>query len=341
MRTIVAVIALLTLLAAAPPARAEDKPAPLFLAHLNKNDAADNPTGAMAVTFKQEFEKRAGAKVEIFPEGQLGHDAQMLDLVRKGVIQSAIVSLAGIRPIYPLIEVVTFPFAYRAIEDTYAVYDGPFAAHLATDIEAKTGLAVMGFGDNGGMFELTNSKRPVRSPADVAGLRIRVMDLKSHAAFIRSLGAEPVTISWKETFGALQSGVADGQMNSVSIVRAGRLEEVQQHLSLTNHLFIPFVWVANRQYLDGLDADRRQAALDAARAAVVASRTASRAIEARGLPYLQDRMQITRPTDQDIEAFRQLAQPAMAAHVAETHGPEGTALLDAFLAAVAEARKAK
>jgi len=343
MPRIAAVIALLTLLTGAAPAYADGQD--LFLAHLNKNDATDNPTGAMAVTFKREVEARTGGaiKVESLPEGQLGSDAKMVDLVRRGVIQSAIVSTAGIKPAYPLIEILAFPFAYRSIEDTYAVFDGPFGRQLGADIEAKTGLAVLGFGDNGGFFEITNNKHAVRNPADFAGLKIRIMDLKSHAAFVRSLGAEPVTISWKETFGSLESGVVDGQMNSVSIIRAGKLDDVQKYLTLSNHIFVPFVWVANRKYLDGLTDQRRQAVAEAATAAVAASRTLSRSIEAseRGLPYLMGRMQVYRPTDAEIDALRRVTQPAVAAYFTETAGDEGRALLESFLAAVRDAHNAR
>ena len=88
---------------------------------------------------------------------------------------------------------------------TYKVFDGPFGKRLAGDIEEKTGLKVLGFGDSGGFFAITNSKHEVRSPADMKGLKIRTMGLDTHKAVIESMGGQPTAIAWTEVYTALQS----------------------------------------------------------------------------------------------------------------------------------------
>ena len=314
------------------------------LAHLNKNDPFDNGTGAMAVVFKSLVESgtNGAVKVDIFPDGQLGKDNEVIQQVKSGVVQSSISTVGGLASVYPLIGVLDIPFAYSNIATTYEVFDGPFGQKLATDIEKKTGLEVLGFGDSGGFFAFTNSKHPIKSPDDMKGLKIRTMGLESHKSVVSSMGGQPVAINWAEVYTSLQTGVADGQMNPIPIIKFAKFDEVQKYLTLTNHLFTPYVWIFNKQFYDGLSATEREIVNSAARSAIVACRGINRIIEAsdRGLPALAQKMQVYTPTPAEIAKFRELAQPAVKAQVAKSFGPEGEALMKEFLAAVDKADKA-
>ena len=263
LRTLLAACAALSIMMGGVASAAEKV---IKLAHPNRNDAFDNPSAAMAVVFKNLVEAATNrtVRVEIFPEGQLGRDADIVQLVRKGAVQSAISSAGGVAPIYPLISVMDLPFAYRSISTTYAVLDGPFGQKLAEDIRRKTGVAVLGFGDPGGFFAISNSKRTIKSPEDMKGLKIRTMDLETHKTIVGTLGGEPISIAWSEVYTALGTGAADGQMNPIPIIRFARFEEVQSYLTLTNHLFLPYVWVINGKFLDELSAEERTAVLNAA-----------------------------------------------------------------------------
>lgn len=324
---------------------ADNKTVPLYLAHLNKNDPGDNGTAAMAVAFKSAMAKQPerGIRIEVFPEGQLGNDPNVVELVRKGVIQSAISSVGGLSTLYPLIGVLDYPFAFRGIEDAYRVFDGPFGDRLRADIQSRTNLVVLGFGDTGGLFVITNSKRPVRTPEEMTGLRIRAMGLASHQSFLRSLGAEPISVAWSELYSALQAGVADGQMNPPSIVRFGQLDEVQRYLTVTNHFYTPYVWVANASYLDSLDPGQRRALDQAARAGIEASRQLARDKDAAGtgLTALARRLKVHELSATEVAAFRSKAQPAMATFIAEKFGSDGTELLEAFRTAIAAVEKSR
>ena len=168
------------------------------LAHLNSDDPFDNATGAMATVFKSLVEAGTNGSVEVqlFGSGQLGKDSEVLQQVKAGAVQSTIATTGGMASIYPLIGVMDVPFAYPNISATYAVLDGPFGQKLAADINKKTGLKVLGFGDSGGFFAITNSKRPVKSVADMKGLKIRTMGLKTHQTLVSSLGGQPASIAW-------------------------------------------------------------------------------------------------------------------------------------------------
>jgi len=165
--------------------------------HLNKDDPFDNPTGAMATVFKSLVEAGTNGSVTVqtFPNGQLGKDAEVVQQVKAGVIQAGIHSVGGFASAYPMMGVIDIPFAFPNISTTYEVFDGPFGDKFATDIEKKTGLKVIGFGDSGGFFNFTNSKRPIRTPQDMQGLKIRTMGLDTHKTIISSLGGQPAAIA--------------------------------------------------------------------------------------------------------------------------------------------------
>ncbi len=315
----------------------------LKLAHLNKNDPFDNATGAMAAVFKALVEAgtNGSVKVEVFPDGQLGKDNEVLQQVKAGVVQSSIASVGGIASVYPMIGVLDVPFAFPNISATYPVFDGPFGDKLAADITKKTGLGVLGFGDSGGFFVFTNSKRAIKAPEDMRGLKIRTMGLESHKAMVSSLGGQPVAINWAEVYTSLQTGVADGQMNPVPIIKFARFDEVQKYLTLSNHLFTPYVWVINKRFYDGLSAQERAVVDYAARSGIVAGRGVSRIIEAsdRGLPALAAKMQVYSPTAEERAKFRAAAQPAVLNYVKKTFGAEGESMLAAFLGAIDAANK--
>lgn len=310
----------------------------LKLHHLNNNDPFDNPTGAMATVFKSMVESGTNGeiKVQLFPNSQLGKDAEVVSQVKAGIIQSGIHSVGGIASAYPLIGILDVPFAFPNISATYDVFDGPFGQRLASDIHTKTGLRVLGFGDSGGFFNITNSKREVHSPEDMKGLKIRTMGLDSHKAVIQSLGGQPTAIAWTEVYTALQTKVADGQMNPVPIISFAKFSEVQQYMTLTGHLFTPYVWTINDDFYDGLTEEQQSVLRYAARSAIVAGRGMARAIEAsdRGLPLLEKTMKVYTPTEEERLAFKQASQPYVKKVLIEKYGEEGESLINAFLDAI-------
>ncbi len=313
------------------------------LHHLNKDDPFDNATGAMATVFKSLVEAgtNGGIEVQTFPNGQLGKDNDVVTQVKSGVIQSGIHSVGGFASAYPMMGVIDVPFAFPNISATYAVFDGPFGARFSADIEQKTGLKVLGFGDSGGFFHFTNSRRPITTPEDMKGLKIRTMGLDTHKAIISALGGQPAAIAWTEVYTALQTGVADGQMNPVPIISFAKFNEVQKYLTLSGHLFAPYVWVMNKDFYNGLSPAEKNVIAYAAKSAIVAGRGVSRAIEAsdRGLAGLSKDMKVNALTPEQLVKFRNATMPEVKKIIVEKHGAEGEAMMKAFLEAVDTASK--
>jgi TRAP-type C4-dicarboxylate transport system substrate-binding protein len=143
------------------------------------------------------------------------------------------------------------PFAFSSYNVGYKVYDGQFGKALAKDIETKSGFKVLGFGESGGFFAITNSKQPIKSPADMQGIKLRTLSLPLHQEIVKALGAVPANVAWAELYAALQAGAVDGQMNPVSTIALAKFQDVQKHLTLTNHFYAPYVWVINQKFFAG------------------------------------------------------------------------------------------
>jgi tripartite ATP-independent transporter DctP family solute receptor len=334
---------ILALVLALVPAALMAQTFTLKLAHLNAQQPFEVASGAMAEVFKSEVEANSNGriKVEIFPNGVLGNEANTMIQVRSGVVQSYISSSGGIAQFYPLIDVTNMPFAFSSYNVGYRVYDGEFGQALAKDIEAKAGFKVLGFGESGGFFAITNNRRPLKSPADMRGIKLRVMALPLHQAIVSALGASPTTVAWAEVYTSLQTGVVDGQMNPLSIIAMAKFQEVQKFMTLTNHLYAPYVWVMNPRFYASLPVDLQRVVDDASRTAILAGRGLSRIIDAsdKGLPTLAARMEVYVPNTAEMKQFRDVTMPAAKAFMTDKYKAEGTQWVDRFYAAIDAAEK--
>jgi tripartite ATP-independent transporter DctP family solute receptor len=313
------------------------------LAHLNPQDPFDNPTAPIAAVFKNMVEARTNEniKVEIYAAGVLGKERESMEQVQQDVIQSYIGSGTGISQFYKFYDITNLPFALNSYTVAYEVYDGPFGQEMSEDIRKKTGFKVLGYGESGGFFQITNSKRPIKSPADMKGLKIRTMSIPLHMGVVESLGGAPTPIAWAEIYTALQTGVVDGQMNPIPIINTAKLYEVQKYITLTNHLYAPYVWVLTDKWFQALTPAEREIILDAAKTAILAGRGLNRIIESsdKGLPVIAKKMEVYTPTAEELSQFRKLAVAGAQKIISEKLGNEGKAWTDKFLKAIEAAEK--
>ncbi len=335
----------LTLAVAATAVAAALSASPAFaektmrLAHLNADSPFDSHSGAMAAVFKNLVETgtNGSIKVQLFPNGQLGKDNEVIQQVRDGIVESTISSSGGVAAHYKMVGVFDLPFAFPNITVANRVIDlnSDFGKKLTADLAAKTGLKTIGLLDSGGFFAISNSKRPIKTVADMQGLRIRTMTLPTHEAIIKSLGGQPTALPWAEVYTSLQTGVADGQMNPIPIIAFAKFDEVQKYLSITNHVLTPYFWFVNAKFYAGLTPDERRVVDQAAETAVEAGRGISRIIEAsteKGLPKLGKKMTINTIPPAELQKFAAASQPAVRKLIEESLGAEGVAMLNAMLA---------
>lgn len=317
----------------------------LKFGHDNQLDPFENPAHACAGVFANivNADTNGEVSVEVYGSNQLGTPQEHIQLVRDGVIQATLSSTGALASYYPRIDVLNLPFAFGSNAATYDVFDGPFGQALARDIEATLGdVVVLGYPDTGGFFAVTNSKQPITSLDDFEGIRIRTMTLPSHQVIMQALGAEAYPLAWGEVYSGLQTGVIDGQMNPVPIISFAKFTEVQQYLTLTNHLFSPYTMMVNRAFYEGLTPEQQDILHYAAQSCVTASRGISRIIEAsdRGLAGMMDQIEVTALTPEQRAGMAAVAQPAFEAHIAENLDAEAQDLLALFKESVAEANTA-
>lgn len=312
------------------------------IGHLNPEGPMESHSGAMTAVFKSLVETATNGEitVELYPNGQLGKDNEVIQQVRDGIVESCISSAGGVAQHYPPVGIFDVPFAFPNINTAHKVInlDSSFGQKLAADINAKTGLKVLGLLDSGGFFAFTNSKQPIKSVADMEGLRIRTMTLPTHEAIVSSLGGQPTPLPWAEVYTALQTSVADGQMNPIPIIAFAKFDEVQKYLSVTNHVITPYVWFINQDFYDSLSAEE-QAVVDwAAAVAVDAGRGISRIIEATALPKLAEKMEVNAVPPEEAQKFAAAAQPAVEKLIEEKYGAEGLDMLNAMKEAITAAQ---
>ncbi|MCW2306011.1 TRAP transporter substrate-binding protein [Rhodobium gokarnense] len=311
--------------------------------HLNPADPFESHSGAMAAIFKSLVESASGGDIEvkIYPNGQLGKDNEVIQQVRDGIVESTISSAGGIAQHYPLVGIFDIPFAFPNIAVASRVMDqrSEFGKKFCADLEAKTGLKVLGMIDSGGFFAFTNSKRPIKTVEDMDGLKIRTMTLPTHKAMVDSLGAQATPLPWAEVYTSLQTGVADGEMNPIPIIAFAKFDEVQKYLSITNHVITPYIWTMNKDFYESLSPEHQKIVDWASEVATESGRGVSRVIEAsdRGLPKLAKNMEVNVVTPEEQKKFAAAAQPAVRKLIAEKLGAEGTEMLDAMMEAIEKA----
>ncbi len=314
------------------------------VAHLNPADPFESHSGAMTAIFKSLVESASGGAIEVklFPTGQLGKDNEVIQQVRDGIVESTISSAGGIAQHYPIVGVFDIPFAFPNIAVASRVIDqrSAFGKKFIGGLEAKTGLKVLGMIDSGGFFAFSNSERPIKTVADMKGLKIRTMTLPTHKAMVDSLGAQATPLPWAEVYTSLQTGVAHGQMNPIPIIAFAKFDEVQKYLSITNHVITPYIWTMNADFYNGLSAEHRNIVDWASEVATEAGRGVSRVIEAseRGLPKLAKKMEVNVVSAAEQQKFAAAAQPAVRKLIEEKLGAEGVDMLNAMMAAIEAAQ---
>jgi len=166
-----------------------------------------------------------------------------------------------------------------------AVLDGPIGQDLLTKFDSK-GFKALAWGENG-VRHMTNSKREVKVPEDLKGLKMRTMENPVHIAAYKGLGIVTTPMAFPEVFTALQQGTVDGQENPLSVIMAAKFDQVQKHLSLTGHVYSPAIFVMNKASFDKLTAADKQAFIDAAKEGVKLNRARVDADDATGVTELR------------------------------------------------------
>jgi C4-dicarboxylate-binding protein DctP len=271
----------------------------------------DQPKHVAALAFKEHVEKATNGsiKVEIFPAGQFGRDQPTMEGVKLGTLELAVAHDGAIATVHKPIGVLGIPFLFENHEHAWRVYDSAWREGFSNDMIKKTGIRLLGVADNG-VRHFTNSLRPIQSPADMKGMKIRIQPSPVFKALVESLGASASAIPWAELPTALQQKVVDGQENGVTNILAASLFQHQKFATLDGHVWSIHGYVINERFYQGLTAAERKAVDEGTAKAVAIHRKMTSDQDKNAKTILEKvGMQVYVPTAAQIGEFRRLAQP--------------------------------
>ncbi|MBN1835936.1 MAG: TRAP transporter substrate-binding protein [Spirochaetales bacterium] len=217
-----------------------------------------------ALKFKEAVEKgtNGSIKVDVFPAAQLGGDRDVIEGVRLGTIEMTVSGAGLFAPSEPKMGITALPFLFENFEQAWAFCDSKLNAEVSA-LLLKIDIRVLAWWENGFRC-LTNSVRPINSPDDVKGLKIRTPENPMILATMKALGASPSPLPWAEVYMALQQKAFDGQENPIPVIYVNKLYEVQKYMSITNHIYEPMALVISEKFWKTLTSSEQKVVAKAA-----------------------------------------------------------------------------
>jgi tripartite ATP-independent transporter DctP family solute receptor len=273
---------------------------------------------------KQESNGRV--EIQIFPNNQLGGDTDMLSQLRSGGVEFFTLSPLILSTLVPNASVSGIGFAFPNYDAVWKAMDGDLGAYVRGQIQ-KANLVVMDKIWDNGFRQITSSNRPIQSPADLKGFKIRVPVSPLWTSMFTALESSPTSINFAEVYTALQTKAVDGQENPLAIISTAKLYEVQKFCSMTNHMWDGFWFLANRRAWERLPADLQAIVAKHLNAAAVSERDDVAKLNATLKQDLASKgMAINEP---DTAAFREaLRKAGFYAEWKKKYGDEAWAILE-------------
>ena len=253
-----------------------------------------HPLELGATKFAELVAAKSGGKIKInvFPAGTLGGDAQTVSALQGGTVELTLLNSGILASQVKDFEVFDFPFMFASAKEADAVVDGPFGQKLHAKLADK-GIVGLAFFELG-FRNITNGKKPIQTVDDIAGLKLRVIPNAINVDWVKALGANPTPMAFPEVYAGLESRAIDGQENPLSVILANKFYEVQKYLVLSNHQYNPQSLIFSKKVWDGLSADEKKLLQDAAAEAARYQRQVNRDQAAGTLEQLKKTgMQVT------------------------------------------------
>jgi TRAP-type transport system periplasmic protein len=275
--------------------------------------AEDSNQGRAVRFFADELSKSTAGKWKVkgFGAASLGSDPQMQNALIGGAQELMVGSTATLVGIVSDFGVYDLPFIFNNEKEADAVLDGPFGQKLMAKLQDK-GLVGLVYWENG-FRNLTNSKHPIAKMEDMAGIKLRVMQNPVYIDMFKGFGANAVPLAFSELFAALETKTVDGQENPVTTIESSTFYEVQKFISLTKHVYSPWILLASKKWWDGLSQTEKTAVQKAAVASRDFERKDSRVASEKAIDILKQKgMQITVVSDKELERMRGTTKVAVA-----------------------------
>ncbi|WP_099092776.1 TRAP transporter substrate-binding protein [Bacillus weihaiensis] len=236
----------------------------LRLAH---NQPEDHPvhTSLMELSTLTEENSDGNVKIELFPNGQLGQERDVIELVKSGTLDMAKVSASALEAFDSNYAIFSLPYVFQSKEHYYEVMDNSEAVQEIFQGTKDDGFVGIGWYDAGQRSIYTADKK-VESPADMNGMKIRVQESPTSISMIEAMGGAPTPMSYGEVYTSLQQGVIDGAENNETALTNSKHGEVAKAYTYTEHQYVPDVLIVSTKMWDKLSEDQQKAIQDAASA---------------------------------------------------------------------------
>ncbi|KLU63427.1 2,3-diketo-L-gulonate-binding periplasmic protein YiaO precursor [Peptococcaceae bacterium CEB3] len=271
------------------------------------------PESYPAVGDSREFAKRVAelthnqVKIEVYPNGELGQLPDIVEGVKQGTLQMGWGDLGTIGNFYPRANVIGLPFLFRDFDQVHKFFDGPLGQKLAREIRQNTGIRILGYSDSG--FRDIVSKKPIRSIADMKGLKIRVPSIPIYVDTMKALGASPTPIAASEMYTSLQTGVVDAMECPPQTIWDYKMQEVTKYLSITHHIFTDYDLLINNKYFSSLPKDIQDAITKAAKECVAKDRQELDDNQVKYEDKLAQKLTKANITDANMKGFKDAVKP--------------------------------
>ncbi len=281
-------------------------------------------TQQMLAAFRDALKEEMGDAVDIeyFDSGTLGDEIVHMQQVRTGQLDVIPIGSDAVQ-LDKKFAVFDIPFLFSSREQVSAVLDGPIGAALDQSFQENAGLKILGFGEIG-FRNITNNVRPIVTPADLEGVKLRTPGSQTRIMSFEMLGASPIKMNIGEVYLALQQGVIDGQENPFGNIAKWSWDEVQKYISLSRHVYTPITFVMNKSRYDSLTDEQRMQIDRAARAASISSRQYGADNDASLEAVIRERSPSVQFNEIDSASFKEVAAQ-IGTEIGKIAGPEFTA----------------
>lgn len=250
--------------------------------------------------------------VEIYPSSQLGTEMEMIEAVKMGSIEG--VRCGPFEDAAPELLIYTMPFLFSDMDQVHRITRGDITERIIKNTE-KNGLKVLAVGDVGEFRQFTNNSKPIATPEDIKGLKMRTPPMESIVKIMESLGGNPVSIPFSETYMALKTGVADGEENPYTNIEKMKFYEVQKYLSIVNYqyhaemLYVPLDWY------NSLDVEIQDILVECAKEHMLINDALLKEESLQSLEILKANMEVNTLTESQRQVFIDQVQPVYSYYI--------------------------
>jgi TRAP-type transport system periplasmic protein len=272
------------------------------------NMPVEHPINVRLRQMAEEIKRETNGRLDIsnYPNSVLGGETAMMSQLRLGALEF-FVNVGALAPVVPVANIQGVPFAFKSYREVFAAQDGDLGAYVRKECAAK-GIFAFAKTWDVGFRQITNSKKPIKTPDDMVGLKMRVPVIPIYLATFKALGAAPTPMELAQTYTSLQTHLIDGSENSYALIDQFHWYEVQKYLSITNHIWAGDWLIANGEKWNALPADIQAVVEKSAAKYALLQRRDSELLNASVADKLKREGMLFNTTDR--EAFRSRLGPA-------------------------------